>query len=80
MKTNTNNFYSCSYIQELNELEAEGYSQAEALAIMDLLESTEALERSNKLLEISKIVKSLKAQGLTTEQALSEVEPLLSEE
>lgn len=75
---NTNNLYSCSYIQELNELEADGYSQEEAMAIMADLESEKALERSNKLLEISKIMKHFQAQGMTREQALEEVKPLLN--
>ncbi|MBR5554970.1 hypothetical protein IKU74_03045 [bacterium] len=78
MKTYTNNLFGCSYIQELNELEAEGYSQEEALALMEDLESPQALKRSEELLEISKKIQILKAQGKTHEQAIAEIEPLLS--
>lgn len=80
MRINKNNLFSCSYIQELNELEAEGYSQEEALALMADLESPQALKRSEELLEISKKIQILKANGMTHEQAIAEIEPLLSKE
>ena len=80
MKTNTDNLFSCSYIQELNELEAEGYSQEEALALMADLGTPQALKRSEELLDISKKIQMLKAQGKSQEQALAEIEPLLSKE
>ena len=80
MITNTNNLFSCSYIQELNELEAEGYSQEEALALMEDLESLKSLKRSEELLEISKKIQMFIAQGMTQEQAIAEIEPLLSKE
>ena len=80
MRTNTNNSFSCSYIRELNELEAEGYTQEEALAIMTFWGSSESEALIQEVEDISKRIENLKTQGMTQEQALEEVKPLLSKE
>lgn len=72
--------YSCPYIEELNELEAQGYSQEEALAMMEYLCSQEHEDEIQMLMDISKRIENLKKQGMTQEQALAEVEHLLNKE
>lgn len=72
--------YSCPYIEELNELEAQGYSQGEALAIMEYLGSQAHEDEIRMLMDISKRIENLKKQGMTQEQALAEVEHLLNKE